>query len=127
MKKNILAVLLATIWISISEFVRNEFILQSFWLRHYDKMGLIFPNATINGAIWGLWSLCLAIGVLFLSKKFSLLETTLLSWFFGFVFMWLVTGNLGVLPVGILPYAIPLSFLEAFLAALIIKKVTHQH
>jgi len=38
--------------------------------------------------------------------------------------MWLVIGNLGVLPWGILPVAIPLSLLEAFLAAFIIKKLS---
>jgi hypothetical protein len=37
--------------------------------------------------------------------------------------MWLVCGNLGVLPFGILPHAVPLSLLEAFLAAIICVKV----
>ena len=37
--------------------------------------------------------------------------------------MWVVIGNLGVLPYGLLLYALPLSLLEAFLAALIIKKL----
>ena len=58
------------------------------------------------------------------SKKFSLLQTTLLAWFIGFVFMWLIIGNLGVLPFGILPYAIPLSILEAYIASFIIHKMT---
>jgi hypothetical protein len=38
--------------------------------------------------------------------------------------MWLVVGNLGVLPFGLLLLAIPLSLLEAFLAALIIRKLS---
>jgi hypothetical protein len=37
--------------------------------------------------------------------------------------MWLVIGNMNVLPFGILPYAIPLSILESFLASLIVKKL----
>jgi hypothetical protein len=36
--------------------------------------------------------------------------------------MWVVIGNLGVLPIGILYFAVPLSLLEAFLAVIIIKK-----
>jgi hypothetical protein len=48
-------------------------------------------------------------------------QTTLLSWFVGFVMMWVVIGNLGVLPYGLLLYTIPLSFLEAFVAVVIIK------
>jgi hypothetical protein len=54
MKKTILPILTATIWISISEFVRNEYILKSYWIDHYKKMGLNFPSEPVNGAIWGL-------------------------------------------------------------------------
>lgn len=124
MKKNLLAVILSTIWISISEFVRNEFLIKSYWTEHYEGLGLVFPSEPINGAIWGIWSLCYAITIFFVAKKFNLWQTTWLSWFFGFVLMWLVIGNMGVLPFGILPFAIPLSFLEAFIASLIIKKFT---
>jgi len=123
LKKTIIPILLATIWISISEFVRNELLLKSFWVDHYQKLGLVFPSEPINGAVWGLWSLLFAISIFIISKKFSLIETTLLSWLVGFVLMWVVIGNLNVLPYGILIYAIPLSLLEAFVAALIIKKL----
>lgn len=124
MKKSLFSILLATLWISISEFVRNEFILKSYWINHYDHLGLSFPSEPINGALWGIWSLCFAVGIFVIAQKFSLIQTTLLSWFVGFLFMWLVIGNLGVLPFGILPLAIPLSFLESFIASLIIQKVS---
>ncbi|MGB2153711.1 MAG: hypothetical protein ACPHVX_07155 [Flavobacteriaceae bacterium] len=123
-KKTILPILLSSIWISISEFVRNSFFLHDYWISHYTKMGLTFPEKPINGAVWGIWSLCFAIGTYIISRKFSLLQTTFLSWFVGFVFMWLVVGNMGVLPFGILYFAIPLSVLEAFLATLIIVKLS---
>jgi hypothetical protein len=122
-KKTILPILIATIWISISEFVRNEFLLKSFWTDHYESMGLNFPSEPINGIIWGIWSLCFAISIYIFAKKFTLMQTTFIAWFVGFVFMWLVIGNLNVLPFGILPFAIPLSILEAFRASLIVKKV----
>lgn len=122
-KKTILPIMIATIWISISEFVRNEFLLKSYWTEHYESMGLNFPSEPINGAIWGIWSLCFAICIYIFSKKFTLLQTTFISWFVAFVFMWIVIGNLNVLPLSILPFAIPLSILEAFLASLIVKKV----
>ena len=121
-KKTILPVFLATIWISISEFVRNEFLLKSFWTKHYKDLGLTFPSEPANGAVWGIWSLFLAAGIFIVAKKFSLIQTTFLSWFVAFVMMWLVIGNLGVFPYGILLYAIPLSILESFIATLIIKK-----
>jgi hypothetical protein len=119
-----LPVLLATIWISISEFVRNEFIVKSYWINHYKSIGLIFPSAPINGAVWGIWSLLFAITIFFIAKKFTLLQTTFLSWFIAFVLMWVVIGNLGVLPNGILLFAIPLSLLESFVASYIIKKLS---
>lgn len=124
LKRTILPILLATIWISISEFVRNEFLIKSFWTEHYQKLGLVFPSEPINGAVWGIWSLLFAVSIFIIAKKFSLIETTLFSWFVGFVLMWVVIGNLNVLPYGILVYAIPLSLLEAFIAAFIIKKLS---
>jgi hypothetical protein len=121
-KKTLLPILFATIWISISEFVRNEFLLKSYWLNHYENMGLVFPSEPINGAIWGLWSLLFAIAIFIIATKFDLFPTFLLSWLVGFVLMWVVTGNMGVLPFSILTFAIPLSLLEAFLATWIIFK-----
>ncbi len=123
-KKTILPVLLATIWISISEFVRNEFIVKSFWTTHYQKLGLVFPSEPVNGVVWGIWSLLFAIAVFIFSKKFSLLQSTLISWFVAFVMMWVVAGNLGFLPYGLLLYAVPLSLLESFIANLIVKKLS---
>ena len=121
-RSKILPLILAAIWIGISEFVRNEFIVKSFWINHYQSLGLAFPSEPVNGAVWGIWSLFFAIVIFIISKKFTLIQTTLISWFVGFVLMWVVLGNLGVLPYGLLPYAIPLSLLESFLAAWIIKK-----
>ena len=123
-KKAILPIILATVWISISEFVRNELIVKSYWVNHYGNLGLIFPDAPVNGAVWGIWSLLFAVSVYIISRKFSLLQTTFLSWFVGFVLMWVVVGNMGVLPFGILYFAIPLSILESFIAAFIIIKLS---
>lgn len=119
-KKTFLPILLATIWISLSEFVRNTFLIHKYWIEHYHSLGLTFPEQPINGVVWGIWSLCFAISIFVFSKKYTLIQTTVLSWFVGFVFMWLVIGNLGVLPFGIIVYAIPLSLLEALIATYII-------
>ncbi|MBS1545447.1 MAG: hypothetical protein JST14_17555 [Bacteroidetes bacterium] len=123
-RKTILPILAAAVWISISEFVRNEFLIKSYWISHYESMGLTFPADPVNGAVWGIWSLTFAIAIYFISQQFSTLQTTFLSWWVGFVMMWLVIGNMGVLPYGILMYAIPLSLLEAWLATWIIRKLT---
>ena len=124
MRKTILPILLATVWISLSEFARNEFVLRTYWIAHYERLGLLFPSDPVNGVIWGLWSLFCAITIFLISKKFGLLETTFLAWFALFVTMWVVIGNLGVLPDGLLYIASPWSLLEAFVASLIIKKMS---
>lgn len=126
LKNIVLPIFIATIWITISEFVRNELFLKSYWTNHYANLGVIFPSEPFNGLIWSLWSLCFAIFIFFISKKYSLIQTTLLSWFAGFVLMWIVIWNMGVFPLNILPFTIPLSLLEAFLASLIIIKLSRK-
>jgi len=42
-KTKVLPILLATISISMSEFVRNELLVKSFWTEHYQKLGLDVP------------------------------------------------------------------------------------
>jgi len=123
LQKTILPVFLATAWISISEFARNQFIVSSYWTNHYKSLGLVFPSAPVNGAVWGLWSLLFAVAVFIIAKKFTLLQTTFLSWLLAFVMMWVAIGNLGVLPFGLLWMAVPLSILESFIASWIIKKL----
>lgn len=122
--RKVYGLLSSTLWISLSEFVRNEFLVQSDWVTHYQKMGLQFPNAPINGMVWGIWAFCMSILIQSLIKKYSVIETVIITWFTCFVMMWLVIGNLHVLPLGILGLAIPLSLLECFIATLLIRKFT---
>lgn len=121
--KRFLAVLVAGVWINISEFMRNELLLKTHWTEHYESLGLSFPSEPINGAVWGIWGFLFAIAIAALSRKFSLGAAFLWAWIMGFVLMWLVTGNMLVLPFSILPYAIPLSLLETGLALWLILKI----
>lgn len=120
----IVPVILAALWISASEFFRNELLLQRFWHDHYAAMGLDFPNDPMNRMVWGIWSLGLAIGLQSVLRKFEFWQAVALTWFMGFVLMWLVTGNMAVLPFGILVYAIPLSIIEVAIAAVIIRRMS---
>lgn len=119
-------IILSTFWISASEFIRNELFFKSYWLEHYDKLNLKFPSEPVNGAIWGIWSLFFAIAIFIISRKLNLFQTVFIAWLTGFVLMWIAIGNLGVLPCRLLWIAVPLSLLEVFLAALIIRKTTGQ-
>ena len=119
----ILAIVLAGILVSISEFARNELVFKSYWVGHYTSLGLDFPDALINGAVWGVWSLVFAGLVWVLSRRFTFVETLLVAWVAGFVLMWLVVGNLAVLPFELLWFAVPWSVLEVLLTTVIATKV----
>lgn len=126
LKNTVLPILIATVWISVSEFFRNTYLVHEYWTELYQGIGLTFPEENHNGAIWGIWALCFSIAIFIFSKKYTLVQTALLAWFVGFVFMWIVIGNLGFLPYKILPIAIPLSILEAFVATFLIFKVSER-
>lgn len=117
--------LLATAWISVSEFVRNNLILQTNWNQYYEQLGLLFPSSTLNNIMWCMWSFCLALAIYIIQKRFNLLQTTLLTWLVAFVMMWITIGNLNVLPYSTLIFAIPLSLLEIFIAAYIIRTLDY--
>lgn len=120
LKKSILPIVLATAWIGFSEFLRNELLFKSYWIEHYRSMGLVFPSEMLNNAVWGIWSLVFATAIYLISRKLSLRQTTFLGWLTGFVMMWLVIGNMGVLPFELLYYAVPMSLIEVFVASWII-------
>lgn len=122
-KKPILSVLAAGVWINLSEFIRNELLVKSYWVQHFQSLGMTFPSEPINSILWMAWGFMFAVAIFSISRKFTLFQTVLLSWFMAFVLMWVVIWNLNVLPEGILYAAIPLSLLEALVAAYIINKI----
>jgi hypothetical protein len=117
MKQRAFALITAGIWISASEFIRNELLFKLYWTEKYQTLGLEFPSAPLNNALWGLWSFLLAALILYLSSRLRLIENIAVSWLFAFVLMWIVTGNLNVLPIPLLLFAVPLSILEVTGAA----------
>jgi hypothetical protein len=121
--KTVLAIVVAGIWVGLCEFVRNQFVLVSQWQNHYRGMGLEFPSRPVNGMMWMVWSFLMAGTAFAISRRFSLWQTTFIAWVMGYVMMWVVIWNLSVLPVRILPVAIPFSFVEALGAAFICHKL----
>ena len=122
--RNIIAIILTGIWVNASEFFRNEVLLKTYWINHYRSLGMTFPSEPLNGMIWVAWGFLFAIAIYIISRKFNLIQTTLVSWFMAFVLMWIVTWNLNVLPSAILIYAVPLSLLEAFIGSYICIKMS---
>jgi predicted neutral ceramidase superfamily lipid hydrolase len=122
--RSIVAVVLTGIGVNASEFFRNEFLLKTYWVDHYQSLGMTFPSEPRNGMIWLAWGFLLAIAIYLISRRFNLIQTALISWLMAFVLMWLVTFNLNVLPSAILIYAVPLSLLEAFIGSYICIKIS---
>jgi len=119
MKRLILAVVAAGVWMNISEFIRNELLIKNIWVDGFKMLGLVFPSEPINGSIWGLWAFIFATMLVWLTTKFSVLQSTIITWLLGFALLWLGMWNMGILPSGLLFWAVPWSFIEVFVAAYI--------
>lgn len=126
MRRQLLAIFLATFWSILSEFIRNELLFKQIWVNHYQGLGLVYPSAPINGAVWVLWSLIFVVGLHRILTRFSLVSGAMLAWLMGFGLMWVATGNLLVLPFSLLIFAIPLSLIEVFGSAWILVKLAGQ-
>jgi hypothetical protein len=122
MKKTILPIVLAGIWITISEFARNELLFKSFWVDHYKSLNLSFETLPLNGVFWMVWSFILAYVIYELLKHYSFVKTLLLAWLTAFIMMWITIYNLQVLPLRLLFAAVPLSLVEIVIAELIMNK-----
>jgi len=117
--RTILTVVLTGLWVNVSEFFRNQYLLNSHWVDHFRSLGMAFPSEPLNGMIWMIWGFVYASMMYVISRKYPLGQTTVLSWIAGFLMMWLVTWNLNVLPLFILVYAVPLSLLESYVGSYI--------
>lgn len=122
-RRHALAIAAAGLWINLSEFLRNELLLKSYWLDHYQKLGMGFPSEPVNGLLWVLWGFVLAAVVHAVCRRFGLWESIVICWATGFLLMWIVIWNLNVLPAGLLFYALPLSLLEVAVAAIICRRI----
>ena len=122
MKLKLKSIMLVGGWIGASEFIRNELLFKSFWLDKYNSLGLDFPSSMINNLVWAIWSFTLAGLIIYLSEKLNFRSSIIVTWLFAFGMMWLVIGNMNVLPYRLLIFTLPLSLIEVIIAILISKK-----
>ncbi len=122
LKKTILPILLTGIWINVSETIRWLLVIEAYWIDKYASLNIVLPNEPSNMVTWMIWGFFFATVIFILSKKFSVLHTTLLAWFVVFVMMWIVVWNVGILPTGMLWINAPFSLFEAYIGVLICKK-----
>lgn len=122
-KKIIIPILTTGIWVNISETIRWICLIEPYWFEKYEQLGIIFPKEDINLIVWMIWGFVYATIIFILSRKFTLVQTTIYSWLVVFVMTWIVLWNIGILPTKMLWYNVPLSILETFVGALICKKL----
>ncbi|HOW45318.1 MAG TPA: hypothetical protein PK919_09120 [Candidatus Aminicenantes bacterium] len=116
-------ILWVAIWINLSGSVRWMLFARPRFAAHYKGMGLAYPNTPLINILWVVWAVLAAVLVVFLSKKFSVLHTIVLSWLVIFAMTWIVQWNSGVFPLQLLWIAVPWSLAEVFIAALIANKL----
>ncbi|MCX6135863.1 MAG: hypothetical protein NTU47_18825 [Ignavibacteriales bacterium] len=119
-------IVLLAVWINCAETLRWMLYTKPRFDGHFQRMGLELPNKPINGILWIMWGVVIAVIVFMLSKKFSLWQTTIITWLAVFVLVWIALWNSAVLPLEILPVVVPLSLITIFIAALIAKKLEPQ-
>lgn len=122
MQKKFIAIFLSGVWITFSEFLRNEILFKSYWVEHFSSLGLKFETLPVNGFLWFVWSMLLAYFIFRLLQKFTPRDTLFIAWIAAFVMMWITAFNLQVLPLGLLIFAIPLSVVEVIVAVAILSR-----
>jgi hypothetical protein len=123
MRKFCLAVVVSGVWMNLSEFVRNEFVIKHVWVKGFEEIGLSFPSAPINGVVWVIWTFIFCAVLTVLNMKFNALKSTVICWVTGFGLLWIAMWNIGILPKGLLYWAVPWSFVEVYVAAFICNRI----
>ncbi len=121
LKKAIWKILLVSIWINIFETLRWMLFAKPEIDMHFKAANLVLPNEPINNLLWLIWGIIIAVMIFIVSKKFKVLQTTFIVWITVYVMHWIALWNMAVLPINILWLAVPLTFINVLVGALISK------
>lgn len=127
MKKFILSTLALSVILLISEGVRNGYLLRHHWVEQFQSLGLVYPEELINNLWWGVWIVCIAVMMTFLSKKLSVLENASIVWLAMYPLAFIALWNYKVLAISVLPIAVPWSFAVMFIMAKVAHSVYAKH
>ena len=119
--KTIWQIFLVSIWINIFETLRWMLFAKPEIDMHFKAANLVLPNEPINNLLWLIWGIIIAVMIFIVSKKFKVLQTTFIVWITVYVMHWIALWNMAVLPINILWLAVPLTFINVLVGALISK------
>jgi hypothetical protein len=120
-QKAIWQIFLVSIWINIFETLRWMLFAKPEIDMHFKAANLVLPNEPINNLLWLIWGIIIAVMIFIVSKKFKVLQTTFIVWITVYVMHWIALWNMAVLPINILWLAVPLTFINVLVGALISK------
>jgi hypothetical protein len=118
-QKAIWQILLVSLWINIIETLRWILFAKPDIDMHFKAANLVLPNEPINNLLWLIWGIIIAVMIFIVSKKFKVLQTTFIVWITVYVMHWIALWNMAVLPINILWLAVPLTFINVLVGALI--------
>ena len=121
-KKAIWQILLVSLWINIFETLRWMLFAKPSIDIHFKAANLVLPNEPVNNLLWIIWGIIIAVMIFIISKKFKILQTTFIVWITVYIMHWIALWNMAVLPINILWLAVPLTFINVFVGALICNK-----
>ena len=126
-RKFVIITLIVSIWVNISEVFRYFIIVMPRVKEFLPSINVAPMNLPVFG-IWGLWDTLLTALIVFIlwlvSELFgyrfkSILIASLVSWSFFFVLFWVGMVNMNLSSWKLALIALPLAFIEVFLASLI--------
>jgi hypothetical protein len=118
-KKTIWPILLISLWINIFETLRWILFAKPEIDMYFKAANLLLPNEPINNILWLIWGIIIAVMIFTISKKFKVLQTTIIVWIAVYVMHWIALWNFAVLPINVLLLAFPLTFINIFVGAII--------
>jgi hypothetical protein len=118
-KKAIWQILLVSLWINFFETLRWMLFAKPDIDMHFKAINLVLPNEPVNNILWLIWGIIIAVMIFIISKKFKVLQTTFIVWIIVYVTHWIALWNFSVLPINVLWLAVPLTFINIFVGALI--------
>lgn len=121
-KKAIWQILIVSLWVNIYETLRWILFAKPDIDMHFKAANLVLPNEPINNFLWLIWGIIIAAIIFIISKKFKVLQTTFIVWIIVYVTHWIALWNMAVLPLNVLWLAVPLTFINVLVGALICSR-----
>ena len=121
-QKAIWQILLVSIWINIFETLRWMLFAKPDIDIHFKAANLVLPDEPVNNLLWVIWGIIIAVMIYIVSKKFKVIQTTFIVCITVYVMHWIALWNFAVLPINILLLAVPLTFINVLVGALICSR-----